>query len=257
MLRRMRLESEPSANDRPLKQRTSVLYTLAWQSRLVAAYNINKHEPLARACLSASTTMMELAGKAPSFQKRRRMQHITIKMRQWLLASGLALGFIASSMPPAQASSGTQAHPAQLPPPTDEVLLTIDGAINRANVGNEAQLDLQTIQGLPAHSVRTTTAVTDGVRKFDGVLMRDLLKLVDAQGQAVTTLALNDYSVDIPIEDFHDYDVLLATHMDGERLQPSDKGPFWIIYPRDDWRQLQDIRYDSRWVWQLHRLTVK
>ena len=198
-----------------------------------------------------------ICGPGPIIPKGGRMQHITIKIRQWFLASGLALSCVASSLPPAQASSDTPAHPLQLPPPSDEVLLTIDGTINRTNVGNEAQLDLQTIQGLPAHSVRTTTAVTDGVRTFDGVLMRDLLKLVDAQGQAVTTLALNDYSVDIPIKDFHDYDVLLATHMDGKRLQPSDKGPFWIIYPRDDWRQLQDIRYDSRWVWQLHRLTVK
>jgi len=45
--------------------------------------------------------------------------------------------------------------------------------------------------------------------------------------------------------------------MDGERLLPSGKGPFWIVYPRNDVRQLQDIRYDYRWVWQLHQLTVK
>ena len=38
---------------------------------------------------------------------------------------------------------------------------------------------------------------------------------------------------------------------------PDDKGPFWIVYPRDQHEVLQDIRYDYRWVWQLDSLQVK
>ena len=87
--------------------------------------------------------------------------------------------------------------------------------------------------------------------------MRDLLEFVGADGKTVTANALNDYTIDIPMEDFVRYDVLVATHMDGERLQPSDKGPFWIVYPRDEYSDLQDIRYDYRWVWQLIQLKIK
>ena len=61
----------------------------------------------------------------------------------------------------------------------------------------------------------------------------------------------------LSFEDFERFDVLVATHMDGERLQPSDKGPLWIVYPRDHHQELQDIRYDYRWVWQLIRLDVQ
>ena len=57
--------------------------------------------------------------------------------------------------------------------------------------------------------------------------------------------------------DFERFDVLVATHMDGERLLPSDKGPLWIVYPRDAHTELQDIRYDYRWVWQLVELEVR
>ncbi|MCI2394477.1 hypothetical protein [Aliiroseovarius sediminis] len=45
--------------------------------------------------------------------------------------------------------------------------------------------------------------------------------------------------------------------MDDKALERSDKGPLWIVYPRDAHKELQDIRYDYRWVWQLSELAVK
>jgi len=144
-----------------------------------------------------------------------------------------------------------------LAPPVGEVLLTVSGSIRNGNAAGTAALDESILRTLPRHSMETTTVVTDGVRRFDGFLMRDLLDLVGAEGRTVTASALNDYIIDIPIEDFQRFDVLVATHMDGVRLLPRDKGPFWIVYPRDAHDELQDIRYDYRWVWQLIRLDVK
>jgi hypothetical protein len=103
----------------------------------------------------------------------------------------------------------------------------------------------------------TSTSVTEGVNRFEGVLMRDLLDKVEARGETVVATALNDYVVEIPMDDFHDYDVIAALAMDGERLLPRDKGPIWIVYPRDDFEELQDIRYDYRWVWQLIRIEIR
>ena len=186
------------------------------------------------------------------------MRHTITQGWRWLLASGLLWGVAAAVAPQGFASSGLGASAdAGLAQPTTDVLLIIDGAIQHQNAPGEARLDLNIINSLPAHSLRTTTAVTDGVRHFEGVLVRDLLSLVGARGNLIEARALNNYNVEIPMSDFYDYDVLLATHMDGERLLPSGKGPFWIVYPRDVWRQLQDIRYDYRWVWQLHRITIK
>lgn len=145
----------------------------------------------------------------------------------------------------------------QLPPPDSEVILTIAGQITRTNLEFRAVFDETMLSGLPSTTLETTTAVTDGVKRFDGFLMRDLLAHVGAEGQTVTATALNDYVVNIPIDDFERFDVLVATHMDGEPLLPSDKGPLWIVYPRDNQAELQDIRYDYRWVWQLVRLDVE
>jgi hypothetical protein len=186
------------------------------------------------------------------------MQHTMRQNRQWILILGLWSFFTTLNLiQQAFANEAVNRIPTNLPPPSGEVLLIVNGSINRTNVSGEAHLDNAIIQRLPQHRLQTTTSVTDGIRQFDGFLLRDLLNLVLAEGDMVTAKALNNYRIDIPISDFYDYDVLVATHMDGERLLPSGKGPFWIIYPRDAWPQLQDIRYDYRWVWQLHRLTVK
>lgn len=144
-----------------------------------------------------------------------------------------------------------------LPKPEGEVLLRITGKIANTNVDGEAHFDRAMIEALPIHTLETSTVVTDGVRSFKGILMRDLLDAVGANGTTVTASALNDYIVDIPVSDFEEFDVLLAFQMDGRQLMPRDKGPLWIVYPRDDFEVLQDIRYDYRWVWQLNHLHVQ
>jgi hypothetical protein len=45
--------------------------------------------------------------------------------------------------------------------------------------------------------------------------------------------------------------------MDGQYLKIMDKGPIWIVYPRDQYRELQDSLTDKRWVWQLRDLLVQ
>lgn len=164
-----------------------------------------------------------------------------------LCASALGLGL---TLP---ASAQTQA----LSEPQGEVLLEIHGAIARSNAEGAALLDRAMLEALPRAQFRTHTSVTDGVHHFEGVLMRDLLDHVQAHGSSVRATALNDYFIDFDLDEFRRYDVLAAWSMDGQVLKPSDKGPLWIVYPRDAHRELQDIRYDYRWVWQLVRLDVR
>lgn len=150
-----------------------------------------------------------------------------------------------------------QAETVDLEIPAGPVILELYGNIGRTNSGDAARFDMEMLRALPVHALETTTSVTDGVRHFEGFLMRDLLELVSAQGEIVRAIALNDYLIDIPVEDFIQFDVLVAYEMDGEPLHVRDKGPLWIVYPRDDHRELQDIRFDYRWVWQLYRLDIQ
>jgi len=181
----------------------------------------------------------------------RQIRTCRARTRRRLLVSALAWSFFGT------AQSQTVPPTAVLPQPTTLPLLIISGDIQHHNVANEAHFDAAMLAQLPTRTLHTHTVVTDGRHKFDGVLVRDLLDLVGARGQTARAIALNRYTVDIPRHDFYRFDVLLATHMDDQRLLPEDKGPLWIVYPRDDHRQLRDIRYDYRWVWQLERLIIQ
>ena len=150
-----------------------------------------------------------------------------------------------------------QAAASPLAAPEGPPLLKVSGNISHTNKANAAHLDRAMLAALPRHELETSTSVTDGVNRFEGFLMRDLLEKLGAEGETAAAIALNDYLIEIPLQDFHAYDVLVADTMDGERLTPRDKGPLWIVYPRDQHRELQDIRYDYRWVWQLYRLEIR
>jgi hypothetical protein len=141
--------------------------------------------------------------------------------------------------------------------PQGPVLLTIGGNIEVTNSDAGAAFDRQMFEELGLSEITTTTPWTDGEIVFTGVLVRTALERVGAKGSVVMASALNDYTVEIPIEDFLNYDVLLATEMNGEEMLVRDKGPIWIVYPRDQEPALQDRKLHDRWVWQLKALQVQ
>lgn len=155
----------------------------------------------------------------------------------------------------AQPGAASAAEP--LPLPQTPVILTVSGNIGVTNAESGAVFDREMLRELGLVTLETSTPWTDGVPVFSGILVRTLLERVAAEGTMVDATALNDYKVSIPIEDFMSYDVLLAMEMNGQEMQISDKGPLWIVYPRDDEPALQDRRLHDRWIWQLKALHVQ
>jgi hypothetical protein len=135
--------------------------------------------------------------------------------------------------------------------------LTVSGNIERPTDGAAATFNRAALRRLGTVTLRTSTIWTDGRPEFEGVLARDVLEAVGARGETVTAGALNDYVADIPIEDFYRYDVLLALEQDGVELTLRDRGPIWIVYPRDQHPELQDPLHDQKMVWQLEELQVR
>ena len=80
---------------------------------------------------------------------------------------------------------------------------------------------------------------------------------VGATGDRVVAVALNDYSSEIPIEDFAKYHAILALKRDGEYMPVRDKGPLFIVYPYDQNPELRSQKFYSRSVWQVARLVIK
>ena len=91
-----------------------------------------------------------------------------------------------------------------------------------------------------------------------GVRLSDVLDRVGASGDTLTAIALNDYSAELPSEDARTWPVILAFSRDGKTLSVRDKGPLWIVYPRDDHAELQsEALAMGKWVWQLKAIDVK
>jgi len=145
---------------------------------------------------------------------------------------------------------------AELPAPAGDVVLTIDGSISNTNGEGTAAFDLAMLDALQQRTTTIKTPWYDGEESFSGPVVETLLEAVGATGTMVTVRALNDYSAEIPIEDFNANPVILASRLNGEVLSIRDKGPLFVIYPFDLDPALYNEIYFGRSVWQVTSLTV-
>lgn len=141
--------------------------------------------------------------------------------------------------------------------PTGPVILTVSGAIRNTNADGGADFDRAMLERIGISEMTTITPWTEGEITFGGVLARDLLSAVGAEGNEVRAIALNDYSSDIPFSDLVDGEVLLALTLDGEPMRVRDKGPIWIIYPAESPTELQNRETRRKMVWQLRELRIE
>lgn len=146
-----------------------------------------------------------------------------------------------------------------VPVPEGDVVLTITGNITHTNVEDTLQLDMATLEQLQMveYSVEDKMAL-GRVASFQGVLLSDVLDLagMSEDAEVLYTIAINDYTVEIPVEDVRNYPVLVATRADNERMSIENYGPIRIIYPYEAY-DLDPITYDPRWIWQLVQIDVR
>lgn len=156
----------------------------------------------------------------------------------------------------AAAEADTTAGPRALAAPSGAVLLSIGGRIRRTNRGGRAEFDRAMLQALPQHSYAARTPWFAQRRKYTGPLLRELLARVGAEGSTLRLAALNDYRIDIPVDDARRFDMLVACLLDDRPIGVRDKGPLLVIYPFDSDVDLRNALYYSRSVWQLTTIDV-
>ncbi|ESW59509.1 MAG: oxidoreductase [Rhodobacter sp. CACIA14H1] len=145
---------------------------------------------------------------------------------------------------------------AELAAPAGEPVLTVRGAISVTNSDGAASFDMDMLQAMPSAEFATSTNWTEGVKTFKGVPLKTLLDSLGAKGATVTATALNNYSVDIPMEAIEDGVPIIAYTIDGETFSRRDKGPLWIVFPYDSSTEYQSELVFGWSIWQLTELTV-
>jgi hypothetical protein len=146
---------------------------------------------------------------------------------------------------------------ASLPEPTDKPILTVTGRITVTNKEGTAQFDRAMLEALGETSFSTNTPWYKGPVKFEGVPLAKLMDAVGATGESIVSVALDDYSAEMPMEDVREKGVILALKRDGEYITVRDKGPLFLVYPFDSDPDLRAQKYYSRSVWQVARIEVK
>lgn len=136
-----------------------------------------------------------------------------------------------------------------------EIILTVDGAV--AAQGAAMDFDMDGLKALPAVSFDTSTTWTDGVSTFTGVPLKALLDATGATGDEIEAIALNNYSVAIPVDSLTDESPIVAYEIDGAGFSRRDKGPLWIVYPFDQSEEYRNELVYGRSIWQLRTLTVR
>jgi hypothetical protein len=145
-----------------------------------------------------------------------------------------------------------------IPTPTGDVILTVTGKIGAANNGDAIEMDLPMIEaaGLVDYKVKDPFENTDAT--FRGPLMSSLLDLWKVPQDATTLhmVALNDYSVDVPIAEVRKYPVVFALKQDGEYMPVASRGPAMLVFPYNDFEFNQAL-YNDYWIWQIKSIDVQ
>jgi hypothetical protein len=141
--------------------------------------------------------------------------------------------------------------------PSGDVLLTVSGDIAVTNRDGTAVFDRAMREALPVVEFTTTTTWTDGPQTFTGVGLHDLLEMLGVDEGTLRAFAVNDYAVDIPVDDAVEGGPIVAYLWNGAPMSVRDKGPLWIVYPYDANRDYRSEVIYSRSIWQLERMEVR
>lgn len=122
--------------------------------------------------------------------------------------------------------------------------------------GQSHVLSLSDLDDMEQIEFETGSIWTDGKHRYSGVSLHNLLERFGADGTVLRMIALNDYSIEMPIEDLEENAPIVATRVDGETMTVRDKGPYWVIYPFDASPQYRTEAIHARSVWQLKRFEI-
>lgn len=126
--------------------------------------------------------------------------------------------------------------------------------------GNQVEVEFtrEALAAIPQATVVTKNDYVEAETTFTGPLVRDLFEegSIKPDSELVLT-ALNDFAVTIPASDVLNYDVILATTMNGKEMSVREKGPIWVIYPMSDHEELREASYNDRLIWQLSSVKLK
>lgn len=119
-------------------------------------------------------------------------------------------------------------------------------------IGKKHEMTREQLLLLPQTEIKTVLPWAEGESVYSGVTLQAILETMDLSlSPLVTIVALNDYKVAVPKEDFDDYQPIIAIKQNGEFMSVRDKGPYWLIYPLSSQPDINNTDFHAKMIWQI------
>jgi hypothetical protein len=143
---------------------------------------------------------------------------------------------------------------AGVPVPAEATVLTIKGNVGAGNVGEDVAFDLPTLEKLGLMSVTTYEPFEKRDIQFTGVRLADVLAAADAPAAATSVhlTALDDYQVDLRVNEVRQGGVLLATLQDGRPIPVEAGGPIRVVFGKG----VAAGENPDQWIWSVSTMSV-
>ena len=120
------------------------------------------------------------------------------------------------------------------------------------HLGQKHQFSREQLLLLPQKEITTSLPWLDGELVYSGVALQTVLETKDlTMASQVTFVALNDYKIAVPKEDFDDYQPIIAIKQNGQFMSVREKGPYWLIYPLSSTPDIDNTDFHAKMIWQI------
>lgn len=139
----------------------------------------------------------------------------------------------------------------------EDIPYIVDNVILSVRVdGTIIQLDIVTLERMGTVSYEVFDPYLQAENEYTGVL---LSRLEEVLGTAADLhfMALDDYTSTMTFDEIQRWPIMLATQSNGEYIEIEYGGPIRLIFPYDDYPNIDRVRYLDNWIWSICHIDVQ
>ncbi|WP_050752678.1 hypothetical protein [Yoonia vestfoldensis] len=112
------------------------------------------------------------------------------------------------------------------------------------------------LQAMEQVEIITDTPWTKTPMTYEGPTLWSVLEQAGAIGREFEMIALNDYSIRLAADRITPDWPIVARLQNGKTMSVRDKGPYWVMFPFDQNKDLQTETFFALSIWQLAKIRV-